>query len=412
VRRATQENLERVAREAAAWLGPRISVAILMADSVTGEVLARVGSSNFFDDGRAGWINMTRAVRSPGSTLKPFIYGLAIEEGLVAQETMIEDRPASFSGYRPRNFDMAYQGDISVRTALQLSLNVPAVRLLDAVGPARLSARFRRAGVAPALPRGVAPGLAIALGGAGVTLQDLVQLYTGLANGGRAVRLTQTPGEVPSPREMLAPRAAWHVADMLAGVSPPEGAARRGIAYKTGTSYGYRDAWSVGFDGRHVIGVWVGRADAAPVPGISGYASAAPILFEAFQRSGFATVPMRRAPAGAVRLARAELPVTLRRFTPPRELRGPRVAVEPAPEIVFPPDGARVELAAGFERPAPLVLKLQGGRAPFRWLANGRPLAELSRRRTNEWLPDGRGHSTLTVIDAAGRAASVRVYVE
>jgi penicillin-binding protein 1C len=139
LRRATQENLESVAREAAARLGPRISVAILMADAMTGEVLARVGSSNFFDDGRAGWIDMTRAVRSPGSTLKPFIYGLAIEEGLVAQETLIEDRPANFAGYRPRNFDMAYQGDVSVRTALQLSLNVPAVALLDRVGPHRLT---------------------------------------------------------------------------------------------------------------------------------------------------------------------------------------------------------------------------------------------------------------------------------
>lgn len=410
--RPIQERLEQVAREAAGKLGPRVSVAVLMADASTGEILARIGSPGILDHRRAGWVDMTRAVRSPGSTLKPFIYGLAIEEGIVAQETMIEDRPANFAGYRPRNFDMAYQGDVSVRTALQLSLNVPAVRLLDAVGPARLSARFRRAGVNPALPRGEAPGLAIALGGAGVTLADLVQLYTGLANGGRAVRLTERPGERVSPREMLAPRAAWHVADMLAGVNPPEGTAARGIGYKTGTSYGYRDAWSVGFDGRHVIGVWVGRADAAPVPGISGYTTAAPILFEAFQRSGIATTPLPRAPAGAVRLARDELPVTLRRFVPPREAPGARMAVEPPPEIVFPPDGARVELAAGGGRAAPLVLKLQGGRAPFRWLANGRALSAPARARTSQWLPDGLGQSTLTVIDAAGRAATVRVQLE
>jgi penicillin-binding protein 1C len=410
--RHIQAHLETVAREAAQRLGPRVSVAILMADAVTGQILASVGSAGYLDDRRSGWIDMTRAVRSPGSTLKPFIYGLAIEEGLVAQESLIEDRPANFSGYRPRNFDMAYQGDVSVRTALQLSLNVPAVRLLDAVGPARLSARFRRAGITPVLPRGEAAGLAIALGGAGMSLSDLVQLYAGLANGGRVVRLTEHPGQRPVSREMLAPRAAWHVADMLAGVNPPEGAARRGIAYKTGTSYGYRDAWSVGFDGRHVIGVWVGRADAAPVPGISGYTTAAPILFEAFQRSGVAGAPLPRAPAGAVRLVRDELPVTLRRFTSAREAPGARLAVEPPPEIVFPPDGARVELAGGAARPSPLVLKLQGGRAPFRWLANGRPLSELSRARTSQWQPDGIGHSTLTVIDAAGRAASVRVFVE
>jgi len=412
LRAGIQRNLEHVAGQAAEGLGSRVSVAILMADAVTGEVLARVGSAGFLDDARAGWIDMTRAVRSPGSTLKPFIYGLAIEEGMVAQETMIEDRPANFAGYRPRNFDMAYQGDVSVRTALQLSLNVPAVRLLDTVGPARLTSRFRRAGVNVSLPRGEAPGLAIALGGAGMTLADLVGLYTSFPNGGRAVTLREAIGDRPAPREIMAPRAAWHVADMLAGVDPPEGAARRGIAYKTGTSYGYRDAWSVGFDGRHVIGVWVGRADAAPVPGISGYTTAAPILFEAFQRSGIATTPLPRAPAGAVRLARDELPVTLRRFISAHQAPGARVAVEPAPEIVFPPDGARVELTYGADRPAPLVLKLQGGRAPFRWLANGRALAEVTRGRTSQWQPDGLGQSTLTVIDSAGRAASVRVYVE
>ena len=121
--------------------------AMLMADARTGEILGAVGSANYFDAGLSGWIDMTRRVRSPGSTLKPFIYGIAMEQGLVAQETLIEDRPASFYGYRPRNFDMSYQGDVSVRQALQLSLNVPAIRLLDAIGPARLAARFRRAGV-------------------------------------------------------------------------------------------------------------------------------------------------------------------------------------------------------------------------------------------------------------------------
>ena len=142
-----QEGLEAVAREAAKKLGPKLSVAMVLADAETGEILGEVGSSDFFDASRSGWIDMTKTVRSPGSTLKPFIYGLAMEQGLVAQETLIEDRPTDFAGYRPRNFDMSYQGDVSVRQALQLSLNVPAVRLLDAVGPARLTARFRQVGV-------------------------------------------------------------------------------------------------------------------------------------------------------------------------------------------------------------------------------------------------------------------------
>jgi penicillin-binding protein 1C len=409
--RRAQEGLERVAREAAERLGPRISVAILMADAQTGDILAEVGSANFFDDSRRGWIDMTRAVRSPGSTLKPFIFGLAFEEGLIAQETIIEDRPTSFGAYRPRNFDMEYQGDVSIRTALQMSLNVPAVRLLDAVGPTRLVSRFRQAGVVPALPRDEPPGLAIALGGAGLSLRDLVKLYTGLANRGLATSVDNVPGE-RSTVTLLDHRANWQVADILSGILPPEGASRLGIAYKTGTSYGYRDAWSVGFDGRHVIGVWVGRPDGAPVPGLSGYQSAAPILFEAFARSGFPITPLPRPPSGETRTARAELPVTLKRYTSGKESIERKGVTEPAPEIVFPPQGARVDLVSAGDEILPLVLKLQGGRAPFRWLANGRPVDAPSRRRTSRWLPDSTGFSRLTVIDAAGRSASVEVYVE
>ena len=196
-----QEGLEAVALEAARRLGPRVSVAMVLADAMTGEILGEVGSADYFDASRSGWIDMTRTLRSPGSTLKPFIYGLAMEEGLIAQETLIEDRPADFAGYRPKNFDMTYQGDVTIRQALQLSLNVPAIRLLDAVGPQRLVSRFRQAGVTPTLPPGEVPGLAIGLGGVGITLRDLVQLYTGLSNGGKAKVLRDGS-------ELAAPRAA------------------------------------------------------------------------------------------------------------------------------------------------------------------------------------------------------------
>jgi penicillin-binding protein 1C len=411
--RRAQEALERVAREAAERLGPRLSVAMVLADAQSGDILAEVGSAGFFDEARFGWIDMTRAVRSPGSTLKPFIYGLAFEEGMVAQETIIADRPSNFSGYRPRNFDLAYQGDVSVRTALQMSLNVPAVHLLDAVGPARLTTRLRHAGIGLSLPRGETAGLAIALGGAGLSLRELVQLYTGLANRGLATVISDRPVDGPrATATLLDHRAAWQVADILAGIAPPEGASRRGIAYKTGTSYGYRDAWSVGFDGRHVLGVWVGRPDGAAVPGLSGYASAAPILFDAFTRSGLGVAALPRAPAGTARTARADLPVTMRRFASRRDAPGDARVAEPAPQIVFPPEGVRVELGAAEGEAAPLALKLNGGRAPFRWLANGKPLDRPTRRRTASWRPDGAGFSTRTVIDAAGRAASVKVFVE
>jgi penicillin-binding protein 1C len=409
-----QRELEAVARHAAEKLTEKVSVAIVMADAQTGDIVAEVGSADYLDTARRGFVEMSRAVRSPGSTLKPFIYGLAFENGLIGQETIIEDRPADFSGYRPRNFDMHYQGDVSIRQALQLSLNVPAVKLLDAVSPSALMVRFRRVGVKLVLPTTEAPGLAIALGGAGVSLVDLVQLYAGLAGGGDPVRLGDGVRSAPqrlAGDRLFADAAIWNVSDILSGVLPPLGMKQRGIAYKTGTSYGYRDAWSVGYDGRHVIGVWVGRADNGAVPGIAGYATAAPILFEAFEKSGVAITPMPAAPSGVARVAVSDLPANQRRFTLTASGLLSASRRESAPRIVYPPEGARVELSSQ-SGISPLVLKLQGGRAPFRWLANGRPLPDASLRRNSEWRPEGQGFSTLTVIDADGRASSVRVFIE
>ncbi|WP_421091118.1 penicillin-binding protein 1C [Pseudochrobactrum sp. MP213Fo] len=420
LKRSVQQALETVAQDSATRLGPKISVAMVMADAVSGEIIGEVGSSNYFDSSRSGWIDMTNVQRSPGSALKPFIFGLAFEDGLVMQETIIEDRPTNFSGYRPRNFDMSYQGDVTVREALQLSLNVPSVRLLDSVGATRLMVRMRRAEVKTTLPPGETPGLAIGLGGLGISLKDLVQLYTALSNRGRPVIISDgVDGRiidgtaVLSGEPLLQPAAAWQVADVLAGVKPPLGSLQRGLAYKTGTSYGYRDAWSVGFDGRYVLGVWVGRADNGAVPGLSGYGSAAPILFEAFSKSGVGFTPLAPAPTGTMRLPQSQLPVSLRRFTPYLSTLVSTSVKESPPQILYPPEGARVELSNQPDGSiAPLVLKMQGGRAPFIWLANGKPLDKASRKRSGLWQPDGAGYSTLTVIDASGRAASVRIFID
>src|SRR5438309_4472285 len=174
-----QKVLEALARDRAMALGPNISVAVIAIDNESGDVLARVGSADYFDDRRAGQVDMTRAVRSPGSTLKPFIYGLALEDGFVHPGSLIDDRPIRFGSYAPENFDMTFQGTVPIRKALQLSLNVPAIALLDRVGASRLSSRLKQAGGSLVLPKDEAPGLAMGLGGVGVTLQDLAQLYTG-----------------------------------------------------------------------------------------------------------------------------------------------------------------------------------------------------------------------------------------
>src|SRR4051812_10283298 len=257
-----QKTLEALARDRAVAQGPNISVAIIAVDNESGDVLARVGSSDYFDERRAGQVDMTRAVRSPGSTLKPFIYGLAFEDGFVHPESLIDDRPIRFGSYAPENFDMTFQGTVPERKALQLSLNVPAIALLDRVGSSRLSSRLKQAGGNLVLPKDEAPGLAMGLGGVGISLQDLAQLYAGLARLGNTRPLREIMIAKDDQRDSLRLMdqvAAWQVGNVLLGTPPPENAAHHRIAFKTGTSYGYRDAWSVGFDGRMTIGVWVGR---------------------------------------------------------------------------------------------------------------------------------------------------------
>jgi len=403
---ALQKSLQDLARDRARAIGPQISVAILVVDNATAEVLARVGSADFFDAHRAGQVDMTRALRSPGSTLKPFIYGLGFEDGLIHPETLIDDKPVRYGAYMPHDFDLTFQGTVTVRRALQWSLNVPAIAVLDKVGVDRLSARLTQAGATLVLPPAQAPGLAIGLGGVGIKLDDLVMLYSGLARLGSVVPLKEREDETPQdPRRLLDPVAAWYVGNILIGAPPPENAPAGHIAYKTGTSYGYRDAWAVGFDGRLTIGVWVGRPDGTPVPGLVGRAAAAPILFDAFARSGHALVPLPHAPKGAIFASTDKLPPPLQRFG----AAGLQTAFAEPPRIMFPPNGARLELSG--ERD-PVALKISGGHAPLTVMVNGMPVDAPAGRHTLFFRPDGPGFARLTVMDARGLSDSVTVRLQ
>ena len=191
-----QGSLEGLAREAAAGLGPKLSCAILVIDNASGEIRAHVGAADYFSQERAGSIDMTDAIRSPGSALKPFIYALAFEVGIAHPETLLDDRPRHYGTYAPENFDHSFQGTVTARRALQLSLNLPAVELLDEIGPDRFIARLRNAGASIVLPDETAPGLAAGLGGLGITLRDLAALYAGLARGGSVPRLRETMDSV------------------------------------------------------------------------------------------------------------------------------------------------------------------------------------------------------------------------
>ncbi|MEH2477443.1 penicillin-binding protein 1C [Nitrobacteraceae bacterium AZCC 2146] len=409
-----QRALEALARDRAAALGANISIGIIAVDNDSGDVLAHVGSPDYFDDRRAGQVDMTRAVRSPGSTLKPFIYGLAFEDGFVHPDSLIEDRPIRFGSYAPENFDMTFQGTVPVRKALQLSLNVPAIALLDRVGASRLSSRLKQAGGNLVLPKDEAPGLAMGLGGVGVTLRDLVQLYTGLARNGSAKPLREimqaSGGDDREPMRLMDPVAAWQVGNVLMGTPPPENAAHNRIAFKTGTSYGYRDAWSVGFDGRMTIGVWVGRPDGAPVPGLVGRTAAAPILFDAFARTGRLPAPLPKAPRGTLIASNAKLPLPLRRFRPFGELI--RTGNEQALHIQFPLNGSRIDASSGENQLSALPVKVAGGVLPMTMLVNGVAVGEIDGRRQRLIDPPGPGFVRLTVMDAMGAADTVVVRIQ
>jgi penicillin-binding protein 1C len=408
-----QEKLETLARDSAERLGPKISVAIIAIDNKSGEVRARVGAADYFSIERGGAIDMTRAPRSPGSALKPFIYALAFEDGLAHPETILFDRPARYGAYAPENFDLGYQGTVTARYALQQSLNLPAIELLAGVGPAAFLARLRSAGAEITLPKDTPPSLALGLGGLGVTLTDIARLYVGLARGGEAPplieRLDAPAGE---PRRVTDPVAAYYVEDILRGAPPPANALSGRIAYKTGTSYGFRDALAIGFDKGTTIAVWTGRPDNGATPGLIGRQAAAPILFDAFARLG-RDIEGFAAPKGVLRAATtADLPPPLRhlRKDAPKSLAATAI---PALKIAFPPDGSRVDL--GLTQGATesrLSLKALGGAPPLTWFVNGAPIGGPDARRQSAWRPDGAGFTRVSVVDAKGATDSVLVRLE
>ena len=188
---ALQASLEKLARDRAERLGPKLSMAILVIDNKSGALRAHVGAADYFSKDRAGAIDMTEALRSPGSTLKPFIYAMAFGDGLAHPETLLDDAPTRYGAWKPTNFDDSFHGAVTAREALQLSLNLPATQVLDAVGPARFVARMRGAGLPLILPKDSDAGLAIGLGGVGVRLRDLARAYAGFPRGGLAPELVE-----------------------------------------------------------------------------------------------------------------------------------------------------------------------------------------------------------------------------
>jgi penicillin-binding protein 1C len=385
------------------WLGTDANIAAIGVDNRTHEIMFYVGGADYF--GKNGMVDMVRARRSPGSALKPFIYGIALDDALIVPGTLMQDAPQNIGGYAPSDFDQSFHGWITARQALQQSFNLPAVQLLRAIGPARFVATLRATGAVLTLPVGSAPSLPVALGGVGINMQDLAMLYCGLANGGGAAPVNFLPTRnAPTAKPEMTQAAAAQISDMLRGAPLPAGMApdqAHDIAYKTGTSYGFRDAWAAGFSSDYTVVVWTGRVDGTPSPGAYGRATAAPLLFKIFAMLR----PDINTPA--------PLPtaVPLAMLAPSLQVFSPHYArqvlpTSKQPRILFPPAGAILQVTDPADSPTPISLEATGGAPPYRWMINNTPLPAPPLGISMSWTPAGPGFAHIAVIDKNDAAIS------
>ena len=379
-----------------------VQFAALLVETDTRSVRALAGSASRSRPG--GWIDLTDRPRSPGSTLKPFIYGMAFDDGLAAGGTRIADLPRRFSGYQPDNFDRRFRGDVTIAEALQHSLNVPAVTALDGVGARRFNAVLGFAGAQPQRPRsaGQDSGLAVALGGAGLTVRQIAVLYAALGDGGaaRSLRWFEDETRPGAEHPVVTAESAAEILEILRRAPHPGGRMPAAlahnapdIAFKTGTSYGFRDAWAAGVVGDYTLVVWTGRADGAPREGVTGREGALPLLFRL--ADGIGRIDPDGLAGAGDRDALPETPDTLANFQ-----------ADPAPHILFPPDGAEVwadRAGRGF------ILSAQAD-GELSWYADG---ARVERNAVGEpvWYPPGPGFYSVTAIDRQGRLARSRVRI-
>jgi penicillin-binding protein 1C len=285
------------------------NLAVIVIENATRKVSAYVGSSDFADKENHGEVDGVAAVRSPGSALKPLLYGLCMDMGIITPKTIIADVPINIDGYVPENYDLQFRGNVAAEDALKNSLNIPAVRLLQQAGVSTFVAKMTATGFQSIAKRKDKLGYSLILGGCGVKLEELAGMYATIANGGNYQPLQLIADSAKKrlkPVTCLSPEAAYLITSILRELHRPDlpnmadqAVEVPNISWKTGTSYGRKDAWSVGFDDKYTIGVWAGNFDGKGVAALNGAGTATPLLFRLFnalhRRSGNALL---RAPQG------------------------------------------------------------------------------------------------------------------
>ena len=394
--------------------------AVVVLDNASGEVLAWIGSSGArWSD--AAQVDAVLARRQPGSTIKPFVYALAFDQGLATPASLLHDAPADLDGgsgaYMPRNYDHRYRGWVSARTALAASLNVPTARLAALLGPQALFDHLQSAGLEPAYSGGH-HGLALALGSADVTLLQLTNAYRMLANGGRWSPVAHDAAQATPARRVFTPATAFQVGDILADAgarAPTFGldsalVTRGWAAVKTGTSKDMRDNWCVGYTDRYTVGVWIGNARGEPMHRVSGTQGAAPV-WRSLVQALHARVPSRPPAPPATLVARqvefdgALEPSRIEWLARESETSGAKVRRVRAGEqiagrrvigIDAPRDGTIVALDP--DMPAAVQrMALRG--EPGQWWLDGRLLGQGAQLDWRPWP----GHHRLELRDARGR---------
>ena len=401
-----QLSMEQLARQIQHQLEDKTTLAMMVVDNHSHQLIASIGSGSYFD---ATQIDMTTAIRSPGSTLKPFIYGLGFEKKIMHPETKVKDSRIRYGNYQPDNFDNKRYGEVNLRQALLKSMNTTAVAALNQIGPVQFVSRIQQMGVNLVLPSHETPGLSIALGGVGIRLYDLVAMYSTFANRGLYYPLTYQLDEQPvTAKVLLSESAVWYINDILKDAYSPKGFSKpKDLHYKTGTSYGYRDAWSIGYTHHYTIGIWVGRPDGGYGKHITGIQTAAPILFKAVQRLPKKSSQLNVKPP-------AEVLITEHKSLPPalQWLGHADANIDSKPEIIYPPNNASISVFLSMNKSQAIPLKANGGTPPYHWLIDGHPLPENNRNTPMQWIPEYPGEANVTLIDQKGRISTVDVWLQ
>lgn len=393
-----QKQIEFMLKEASTVLPHGANIAVMVVHHPTNKVVGYIASADFYDAKRDGQVDFIQAYRSPGSTLKPFIYAMGFDRGYLRPDSFVLDDRKRFGTYMPDNFDKEFYGMVTASEALVMSLNVPVVHLLNQIGPQRFAALLEEAGTPPKfLDPHTPPGLSMALGGMGMTLEQVVTLYSAMAQGGIVKALKYTPGDSEETiTSLMSGAAAASVTGILAHTLVNEiGIPSKRIAVKTGTSYGHRDAWAIGYDQNHVVGIWIGKPSGESLGMGTGYTLVVPIVEKVFRFLPHSSSLKQDAVKTDLVLKDAVYENVKR-----------KKLYNEIPRMLFPLDGTVIEKTSHA-----IVFHAHGGKRPYTWFVDGQPMGVNIWKSTFAWRPVKAGFYKVTLMDALGKSQSADIEI-